>query len=455
MAGPEVQTPGLRLDPRGTDPDPNREVEANTALAAFQAQIDEIKAAMVIEKSKSEALQAELTEVKAARAADATKITSLEADLAAKELAANRISGEKANPPPRYSGETGAKDGYETVHDFLYALTSYFGAKGWTESDKRVRQIPQSLSGHALTFWRVKESQFKKDSNDPDAVPSWTFFRNAIIERFGGAATESAIRGKLFALKHTSTVEDYIVKFETYSGQLVQKPVDNATLVDRFIDGLAQPIKSMVATMPDGSEWDNINDVIRRITNLVAKQPELSRPATNNLPASLATMHGYKTGFSGAQPGKYGRKFNSGQGSGNNQGTMAGEKRNQPEGGHQEGKAIPDAFTMDKPFAYSSVLIEEHRCTRCANPGHRSADCARETGLSDAKAIEVRTPILVSLLQQRGFHYDWNSNTLTVPAKYTPPKYRNTGFGGRGRGRGGGRFGSFNGGRGAQGGPSN
>ncbi|XP_070032939.1 uncharacterized protein [Nicotiana tomentosiformis] len=155
---------------------------------------------------KFEVLQQERAEDLANRAQEADKACFEEVETGSIVNLAHVAQKLKIPEPKPYSGAWNDKE----VENFILDIEQYFDAVWGLEEAKKVATATMYLQGDAKLWWRVKYEAIKAGE---DALETWAELKAAIRLQFFPENVEYNARRKLWELRQTKSMRDYVREF--------------------------------------------------------------------------------------------------------------------------------------------------------------------------------------------------------------------------------------------------
>lgn len=144
----------------------------------------------------------------------------------------------QAHPPPTYDG----KERNNPIKRWIIAMEQYFRITQLAE-ELKVGFAANALREAAQSWWLTLE----KDRMNPDGSMrplNWNEFSDAITQHFNPVGSEVAARTRLWNVKQTRSVRDYIREFQEVMVEITD--ATEAELKDRFAHNLKDHIKREV-----------------------------------------------------------------------------------------------------------------------------------------------------------------------------------------------------------------
>lgn len=142
---------------------------------------------------------------------------------------------------PTYEGSTEVVKLYEFI-DIIENIQTE-----WLVNDKILLPIIKSrLTGNAGVWLRSFKQKYPKGHKKD--LKSWRRLKRALRKDFIPTESLNEIKDKLFNLKLTTSMRDYVTLFRTYTQQIPEENED--TLIHLFLKGVPQQIRMLVKSYP-------------------------------------------------------------------------------------------------------------------------------------------------------------------------------------------------------------
>ncbi len=161
------------------------------------------------------------------------------------------VPGYKTPQPDKFSGASDKR----RVEDFLSALRVFF-----------------TLSMVPVQYWAATAVQMLTDqaaAHFPNLARgldvltmSWRTFSSLLTQAYGRNDREPLARSKLDSLKQEGSVQTYARVFRETVACITRMPLSEGDKLHRFKSNLAPKLKDRCSVKPDGTEWDNLDELI-------------------------------------------------------------------------------------------------------------------------------------------------------------------------------------------------
>ncbi len=91
---------------------------------------------------------------------------------------------------------------------------------------------------------------------------SWRTFSSLLTQAYGRNDREPLARSKLDSLKQEGSVQTYARVFRETVACITRMPLSEGDKLHRFKANLAPKLKDRCSVKPDGTEWDNLDELI-------------------------------------------------------------------------------------------------------------------------------------------------------------------------------------------------
>jgi hypothetical protein len=183
-------------------------------------------------------------------------------------------------PNPNF--ETFNGDNNSNINDWLYMLNDHFDACNITD-DRKPKLVGQFLRDTARSFFRAIEGS-KMD---------WTELNASFIRKFQSPHHQEELRVKLNNLKQTSSVAEYINRFNSIINQVLD--MSDVDKIHKFVSNLSQSVQAHVRlkhpkrlddAMQEAQDFENnqraANSIpINMVTNKKGKYTQFSKNSNN------------------------------------------------------------------------------------------------------------------------------------------------------------------------------
>ena len=286
---------------------------------ALDAQRHEMERALGEKDAEVEALRAQLAQV------DASVGNGGHNELSAHPVAPPSLRGapevRSHNRPlktldlERFAGDR------EKTTEFVIAMDDRLQASGDTATLAGLEYATSHLTGYAASWWRFWRSK------NPGSR-SWIEFKPAFAKAFEMVDERKVYEKRLFGLKQTDSVEEYVDEFLQFSVKLPQ--LDDGFLQRRFSDGACPYLQEKYA----GQSFDTLMDMVDYTLRLVSSvHPSHFTPEGPSVAPVVAAI-----AAKGGKPGRDAKCHRCGRSGHVREDCYAKLDKSRPEKSKQQGK---------------------------------------------------------------------------------------------------------------------